>query len=162
MCEKDCPLQQTIDEANNKEQHNAFVRRLINSEPIPHCGGRKGGRSGKLLRRGLAPITIPLDVSLSPQQNAQRYYKKYNKAKVAQTEAARQMALAQDELAYLESAQQSLSLAKTEEDLAEIRASELAAGGYMISASKEKRKNSRSQPLHFVSSDGFDIYVGKK
>lgn len=153
-------LQQTIDEANNKEQHKLYAD-LLTANLYRIAEGAKAAVVENYYDESLAQITIPLDVSLSPQQNAQRYYKKYNKAKVAQTEAARQMALAQDELAYLESAQQSLSLAKTEEDLAEIRA-ELAAGGYMISASKEKKKKQpESKPLHFISSDGFDIYVGK-
>ena len=153
-------LQQTIDDAKKKDKHKMYAD-LLTANLYRMQTGEKAVTVQNFYSEELKEITIPLDVSQTPQQNAQRYYKKYNKAKVAETEAAHQMALAQDELAYLESAMQSLHLAQTEEDLAEIR-EELAQSGYITSAARGKKKAAPvSKPLHFVSSDGFDIYVGK-
>lgn len=106
--------------------------------------------------------TVKLDPSLSPSQNAQRYYKKYNKSKTALTEAAKQMKAGREDLAYIES---TLAMVENAEDVSvinEIRA-ELAEQGYLNrrSNANKKRKNEQSKPLHFVSSDGFDIYVGR-
>lgn len=107
-------------------------------------------------------VRIPLDVSMTPQQNAQRYYKKYTKAKTAQQQAALQLELAENEQKYLESVLQSCAMAESEQDLKELR-EELVAGGYIRHASnnRKNRQTARSRPLHFVSSDGFDIYCGK-
>lgn len=153
-------LQQTIDDAKHKEQHKQYADLLTANLYRLHDGEASVTVQNFYSEAG-EDVTIPLDVSLSPQQNAQRYYKKYNKAKVAEAEAAHQLTLAQEELAYLESAQQNLSLAQTDEDLAEIR-DELALGGYLPHTGRNKKKAApASKPMHFVSSDGFDIYVGK-
>ncbi len=106
-------------------------------------------------------ITIPLDISFTPQQNAQRYYKKYNKAKVAQEQAQKQLEIANEELVYLESVAQNISLASDEDELSSIK-HELAEQGYINIKSRDKKKGYKSaKPMHFISSDGFDIYVGK-
>ena len=106
-------------------------------------------------------ITIPLDTRLSPSQNAQAYYKKYNKAKKAKIELAKQIALAKDELIYIGTVFDSLSKAETESDLHEIR-DELYHSGY---ASKMKNytvsKQNVSKPLKFVTSGGYTLYCGK-
>ena len=106
-------------------------------------------------------ITIPLDTRLSPSQNAQSYYKKYNKAKKAKIELAKQIALAKDELIYIGTVFDSLSKAETESDLHEIR-DELYHSGY---ASKMKNytatKQNVSKPLKFVTSGGYTLYCGK-
>ena len=106
-------------------------------------------------------IKIPLLPELSASQNAQRYFKRYNKAKTAETEAAKQLKNAREELDYIESTLAAVENAETETDLREIRA-ELIKEGYLKRRQDNKRrKNKPSEPLHFVSSDGFDIYVGK-
>ena len=106
-------------------------------------------------------ITIPLDTRLSPSQNAQAYYKKYNKAKKAKIELAKQIALAKDELIYIGTVFDSLSKAETESDLHEIR-DELYHSGY---ASKMKNyiatKQNVSKPLKFITSGGYTLYCGK-
>lgn len=154
-------LQQTIDDAKKKDKHKMYAD-LLTANLYRMQTGEKAVTVQNFYSEALEDVTIPLDVSQTPQQNAQRFYKKYNKAKVAETEAAHQMALAQEELAYLESAMQSLAMAQTEEDLAEIR-DELAQSGYISAPSRDRRKKAppASKPLHFISSDGFDIYVGK-
>lgn len=106
-------------------------------------------------------IKIALSPSLSPSQNAQKYFKKYNKAKTAEIEAAKQLESARDDLDYIESTLASVENAENETDLNEIRA-ELVHEGYLKRRTDPKRrKKTKAEPMHFVSSDGFDIYIGK-
>ena len=105
-------------------------------------------------------IEIKLDPSLSPTQNAQKYYKEYRKGKTAEVKLAEQIALGKSELDYLETLFYSLSQAQTEQDLSEIR-TELCEGGYIKTQKKGKQKETISKPLQFVTSDGFTVLVGK-
>lgn len=106
-------------------------------------------------------IKIALSPALSPSQNAQKYFKKYNKAKTAEIEAAKQLESARDDLDYIESTLTAVENAENETDLNEIRA-ELVHEGYLKRKTDPKRrKKAKSEPMHFVSSDGFDIYIGK-
>ena len=106
-------------------------------------------------------VKVSLDPSLSPSQNAQRYYKKYNKAKTALTEAAKQLKLSREELEYIESTLAMTENAESIADINEIRA-ELVQQGYITNRqTKQQKKKEKSKPMHFVSSDGFDIYVGR-
>ncbi len=106
-------------------------------------------------------VKIQLSPTLTPSQNAQRYYKKYNKSKTAEIEAAKQIENAKNDLEYLESTLTAVETADSESDLNAIRA-ELIAEGYLSRKINPKRqKQAAAKPMHFVSSDGFDIYVGK-
>ena len=107
-------------------------------------------------------VKIPLSPELSPSRNAQRYYKKYNKAKTALSEASKQMEACSRDLMYIESTLAMVENAESAEDIGAIRA-ELMREGYIASRRKEtkQRKKEQSKPMHFVSSDGFDIYVGR-
>lgn len=106
-------------------------------------------------------VKIQLSPTLTPSQNAQRYYKKYNKSKTAEIEAAKQIENAKNDLEYLESTLTAVETADSESDLNSIRA-ELIAEGYLSRKINPKRqKQAAAKPMHFVSSDGFDIYVGK-
>ncbi len=107
-----------------------------------------------------AQIQIPLDVKLSPQQNAAHYYKLYSKAKNAEKILTVQIAEAEQELEYLESVQEELERASGERDLGEIR-QELIAEGYLKDPEKRKKKPSQPQPLRFRSESGALIRVGK-
>lgn len=106
-------------------------------------------------------IEIELDTRLSPSQNAQRYYKKYNKAKNARIELTKQIELAREELAYVDTVLESLSKAETESDLNEIR-DELYHSGY---ASRMKNYNVSKQqapkPIKFITSGGYTVLCGK-
>ena len=105
-------------------------------------------------------ISIPLDPTKTPQENAQRYFSRYNKQKrtfEALSELSRET---KDDITYLESVQTSLDIALTEEDLSQIK-EELAAAGYIRQRSGKKKKQARSEPLHYITRDGFHIYVGK-
>ncbi len=106
-------------------------------------------------------IDIPLSVTLSPQQNAAKFYKDYTRMKNAEKELTRQIGIGQAELAYLKSVLEELDRAETEAELEEIR-QELAQGGYVKAESDKKRmKQSKLPPMRFTSTDGFDIYVGR-
>ncbi len=106
-------------------------------------------------------VTIPLDKKLSPAANAQRYFKKYNKAKTAREELKKQIEKAERELDYLESVEEELKEAETEADLSEI-ADELFDEGYIRRPKDARRKKRETQkPMEFFSPDGFRVLVGK-
>ena len=106
-------------------------------------------------------IDISLSPILSPQQNAAKFYKDYARMKNAEKELTRQIELGETELHYLRSVLDELNRAGSEAELEEIR-QELYAGGYVRSETGKKRmKQSKLPPQHFVSTDGFDIYVGR-
>jgi predicted ribosome quality control (RQC) complex YloA/Tae2 family protein len=107
-------------------------------------------------------ITVPLDETLSAQENAQRYFERYQKLKRTREATLTQIEESESELAYLQSVSQALALAETEEDLAGIKA-ELAATGFVKAQRRGKKDKApkAGKPLHFVSSEGFDFYVGK-
>ena len=107
-------------------------------------------------------IEIPLDKNKTPNQNAQAYFKKYNKAKNALIMIDKQLKETQNEIQYLDSQLDNLSKCTEESEIGEIR-QELAQEGYIRLRSERKRskKLAPSKPYHFLSSDGFHIYVGK-
>ncbi len=111
-------------------------------------------------------VTIPLNPNLSPQENAQRYFKKYSKAKSTFTYTKKQLEDSLKELEYLEGVLQLLDNCTTLKEIDEVR-QELSEQGYITikrrkrAKSQSGKKDSLSEPLRFRSSDGFDIYVGK-
>ncbi len=107
-------------------------------------------------------VLIPMDKSHTPGDNAQRYYKKYQKAKSAKEMALAQREQASLELAYLEGQLDNLDKCTSANELAEIT-SELMELGYIKHESRKGKaqKVPPSKPMHFVSGDGTHIYVGK-
>lgn len=106
-------------------------------------------------------VSIKLDPSLTPNQNAQKYYKEYRKAKTAEEKLTEQIDLAGKELEYLDSVLDALARAETERDLAEIRA-ELKEQGYLkASRGKKERPPAVSAPMEFTTKDGFRVLVGR-
>lgn len=106
-------------------------------------------------------IDISLSPLLSPQQNAAKYYKDYNRMKNAEKELKNQMTLARQELTYLQSVLEELNRAESEGELEEIR-QELQAGGYLRQDTGKKRmRQAKSAPMRFTSTDGYPIYVGR-
>ena len=106
-----------------------------------------------------ADVDIPLDVRLSPQENAAKYFKKYTKAKTAEKYITAQLEKARVELTYLESVLQELTLAESEQDFNDIRA-ELTDGGY-LRAKGRKQPQRPSKPREFRSAAGLRILVGR-
>ncbi len=118
-------------------------------------------RAEDFYQEDMPEIEIPLRPELSPQQNAARFYKEYNKAKHAEKILAEQIARGEIEEEYLGAVLDELNRAESERDLAEIRA-ELEAGGYVRSADRRRQqKQPASRPMRFRSSDGFEILVGR-
>ena len=107
-------------------------------------------------------IAIPLDRQLTPGENAQRYYKKYQKLKAARDMAIVQREQTLSEQNYLEGQLDNLTKCTAENELSEL-IEELKDQGYIKrdKGGKKKMKLAASKPMHFVSSMGADIYVGK-
>lgn len=106
-------------------------------------------------------IQIPLDETMTPQENAKKYFDKYSKLKRTKEVLDTLLQETGDEIKHLESIAASLDIASSEEDLVQIK-EEMMEYGYV------KRKNTggkkvkvTSRPYHYISSDGYDIYVGK-
>ena len=112
---------------------------------------------------GMPTVEIPMDPALSPAENAQRYYKQYNKLKAASDLVLGQMADNEAEIAYLEGQLENLELCTTFDELGEIRQELIRVGLLRDTTPRGKKppKIPASKPHHFVSDDGVDIYVGK-
>lgn len=105
-------------------------------------------------------VTIPLDPTLTATENAKKYFDKYNKLKRTYEALSQLTEEVKSEIDHLESVSASLDIALHEEDLAEIR-DELVQSGYLRHKGNAKKQRFTSKPFHYVSSDGFDMYVGK-
>ena len=109
-------------------------------------------------------VNINLDTTIPVMANAKKYFDKYARLKRTYEAVLVQEEEARAELSHLESIKMSLDIAENEEDLSEIR-KELENAGYAKktgnNSKKGKAKEAKGTPLHFISSDGFDIYVGK-
>ena len=105
-------------------------------------------------------ITIPLDSTLTPQENAQKYFDKYGKLKRTYEALSELTIQVKQEIEHLESILAALDIAMQEEDLVQIR-EELIESGYIRRKGGSKKVKITSRPFHYVSSDGFHIYVGK-
>lgn len=105
-------------------------------------------------------ISIPLDPTLTPSENAVKYFDRYNKLKRTFEATTTLITDISNELMHLESIQTSLDIAQAEEDLAQIK-EELIESGYIKRKGPNKKERFTSKPFHYISSDGFHIYVGK-
>ncbi len=105
-------------------------------------------------------ITIPLDPLFSPSENAKKYFDKYNKLKRTHEALSTLTLEVKEEIDHLESIQTALDIALKEEDLAQIK-EELIVSGYIRRKGNTKKIRFTSKPFHYVSRDGFHIYVGK-
>ncbi len=109
-------------------------------------------------------IRVPLKVNETPSQNAQRFYKKYQKGKRAKIELEHQKKITEEQLYYIETLIEGLNHSQTPNELEEIlheyRNSDLASGKEKRSK-KGNKKPKASEPMCFTSSEGFKIYVGK-
>lgn len=105
-------------------------------------------------------ITIPLDPLLSPSENAKKYFDKYGKLKRTYEALSTLTLQVKEEIDHLESIQTALDIALLEEDLTQIK-EELIESGYIRRKGGSKKVKITSKPFHYISSDGFHIYVGK-
>ena len=107
-------------------------------------------------------IEIPLDANLSAKENAQKYFAKYNKKKRTYEVLSGFAVETKAELEYLLSVKHSLEIAETDSDIADLRR-ELEETSILRKKGRDKgdRRKEKGHPLHFVSSEGYDIFVGK-
>lgn len=108
-------------------------------------------------------ITIPLDPTLTPQENSKKYFDRYGKLKRTEEALTEQLADTQSEITHLESISNALDIALEESDLAQIK-DELTEYGYIkkhFTGKKGAKMQAKSKPFHYISSDGYDIFVGK-
>ena len=105
-------------------------------------------------------IKVPLDPDLSAMENCQRYFERYRKLERTKAALTRQLEESKAQQEHLSSILTSLDIALFEDDLSQIRL-ELEETGYIKKRSGGKKQKITSKPLHYISSDGYDIYVGK-
>lgn len=108
-------------------------------------------------------ITIPLDPQLTPQENSKKYFDRYQKLKRTQEALEEQIKETTEEIQHLESISNALDIAREESDLSQIK-EELTEFGYIkkhYTSKKGAKMQTKSKPFHYISSDGYDIYVGK-
>lgn len=153
-------LKATLDEAKNKELYKKYGD-LLTANLYAVVPGAEKAEVIDYYSPNMEKSEIPLKKELSPARNAQRYYKLYNKAKNAEESAAIQLKNAVAELDYLESTLSLSGNCTAEPDINAIR-DELSQMGYIKHRRNDKKqRQASSKPHHYVSSDGFDIYVGK-
>ena len=109
-------------------------------------------------------VELELDMRLTPQQNAQKQFRLYTKAKNAEEKLTEQIAQGEQELSYLDSVLESITEAENLTDLAQIH-EELVKTGYLSAKQdKKKRRNTKpvqGKPFHYRTTDGFDVFAGK-
>ena len=105
-------------------------------------------------------VKIPLDPNKTAQENSQRYFARYNKLKRTYEALSEFIKETQDDILYLESVNNALDIALSEDDLAQIK-EELTQSGYIRRKFTKKKVKLKSHPFHYLSSDGYHIYVGK-
>ncbi len=105
-------------------------------------------------------VTIPLDPTLTATENAKKYFEKYNKLKRTYEALSELTKEVKEEIIHLESISAALDIALQEEDLVEIK-EELTESGYIRRKGGSKKVKVTSKPFHYISSDGYHIYVGK-
>lgn len=107
------------------------------------------------------PIEIPLDEKISASKNAQKYFKKYSKAKTAIREKQAQLEENENDISYLESVIQNIEAASSEDQLEAIR-DELQETGYVRRRQKasQRKKKSKPDPVRYQLTDGTTVLVG--
>ena len=105
-------------------------------------------------------LTIPLDPDLSAIDNAKKYFERYNKLKRTYEALSALTLQVKAEIDHLESISASLDIARREEDLSQIK-EELTQTGYIRRKGNQKKPKFTSKPFHYLSSDGYHIYIGK-
>ncbi len=133
---------------------------LITANLYRMKGGESVLRAENYYEDGCPPVDIPLDPLLTPQQNAAKNYKQYNKLKTAEFHLRGQIEKAESERAYLESVLQELAQAETEQEFGEIRR-ELQETGYIRRSGGKKEQKRAFAPRTFKTSNGLEVLVGR-
>jgi predicted ribosome quality control (RQC) complex YloA/Tae2 family protein len=156
-------LREELHESMDREKYKIFAD-LISSNLYRIQKGSKSIELENFYDENMAKTIVPLDVKLSAVDNAQRYYKRYTKLKNANELLLKQIDETNKEVEYLENVILSIENSTEIQELDEIK-EELAKEGYIKGNDKKKKKKNKdeliSKPQHYISSDNFNIYVGK-
>lgn len=153
-------LEKTLKECEAKEDYR-IKGELLTSYIY---GFKKGDKDVSVLNyysENEEYLKISLDENKTPSENIQFYFKKYNKLKNAEEASINQLSINEDELNYLNSVLTSLETADNYADIEEIKKELIETGYVRFRKEKNKNKIKTNKPLHFISSAGIDIYVGK-
>ena len=147
-----------LEECKDKETYRIFGDLIISNQyalkkGAPYYDLQNYYDENKIVR-------IPADVTLSPAQNAQKYYKEYRKKQIAETKLTDFIAKARQEAEYLDSVIDSLSRAETDSEISAIR-TELAETGFLKRKSFKSKNEKALKPMEYESTEGFKIFVGR-
>ncbi len=161
-CEKKLALQEEELASAQRMEEYRIMGDLINANLWQIKKGQKQAELSNFYDEQGGTMVVPLDIQLTPAQNAQRYFKKYQKARSARQTAAEQKEKTLQELNYLESTLLDVGKCVEESELEEIR-QDLVRMGYMKKNTNRRQQRAlpQSKPYHYVSSDGIAIDVGK-
>jgi predicted ribosome quality control (RQC) complex YloA/Tae2 family protein len=154
-------LQETLEDAAEAEKFRLYGE-LITAHMHQIKKGDAEARVVNFYDENQAELSVSLDPQLSPSENAQRYFKKYNKAKNSIAIVKEQISKAEEEMVYLESILQQLESASIA-DVGDIR-DELVEEGYLRHRNrKDRRKKKKDNPTLtlYHSTEAIPIYVGK-
>lgn len=153
-------LNDTLEKCKSKETYKLYGELLTANIYIIKKGMNKVNVLNYYSENN-SPISIKLNENKTPSENVQYYYKKYNKLKVSEEMSKIQLENSNQELDYLFSVLTNIENVDSYDEIDEIK-NELIETGYIKFRKSSKKKNKKeSKPLHFISTDGHDIYVGK-
>ena len=161
-CEKKLQIQnETLIKVKKRDKYKMYGD-LITANIYRIVQGMESIEVENYYSETLEKIYIPLQKDLTPSQNAQKYYKRYNKDKTAESETLKQKQINEQEIDYLESVKVAIQNAENVTELNQIR-DELTEQRYLRGRDKIKKNKKAAvpTPMHYISSDGYDIYVGK-
>ncbi len=146
-----------LEDTNKKDKYRIYGE-LLNTYGY---GVEQGAKSIEALNYyNNEMITIPLDPMLTAGENAKKYFDKYQKLKRTSEALTTLTKETKEEIEHLSSISTALDIALKEEDLVQIK-EELIESGYIRRKGGAKREKITSKPFHYLSSDGYHIYVGK-
>ncbi|MGN0160680.1 MAG: NFACT family protein [Lachnospiraceae bacterium] len=150
-------LERQLEDTTKRDKYKVYGE-LINAYGY---GIEEGSKSFRALNYYTnEEITIPLDDTLTARENAQRYFERYNKLKRTFEATSKLITEVSEEIKHLDSISNALDIALAEEDLSQIK-EELVQYGYIRRKGVTRKVRFTSKPFHYISSDGFHIYVGK-
>ena len=145
---------------SDKEKYKQYGE-LITANLYKLSKGEKSAMLTDYYDPALPEVTLELDIRLTPAQNAQRYFKKYTKAKTAEKELAAQIEKAEAELAYVRSVADALERSSLPSDAEEVRAELIRTGYLKLKRGQSVRKRPAAGYLTYESSDGYRILCGR-
>lgn len=151
--------QEELAESRDREKLRVLAD-IINANLYKLKKGDSAAKLENFYEPNSPEIEIPLDVRLTPSQNAQHYYAEYRRADTAERMLIAQLQKAETERQYLDTVLDSLVRATCEAELDSIR-EELREGGYIKKSGKKRAKPQKLPPIKYISSDGFVIFQGR-